>query len=89
MLTQFVRFVVRMNRTIFLPPGSPKEATDALRQAFAKLETDKAFLDEYRKSINADPVVIGEAEGMAAIKEISTPDPKLVAFVKKYVDSAK
>jgi len=89
LLTQFVRFVVRMNRTIFLPEGTPDEAVSAMRDAFVRLASDKEFLDEYRKTIHADPVIITVAEGETAIEEISAPDPKLVAFVERYVDSAK
>jgi tripartite-type tricarboxylate transporter receptor subunit TctC len=89
MLTQFVRFVVRMNRTVFLPPDSPPEALEALQTAFQRLATDEQFLAEYRKTINTDPVIIFEQEGLAAIQELSAPDPKLVAFIQEYVESAE
>ena len=89
LLTQFVRFVVRMNRTVFLPPGSPGEAVEALRTAFERLATDEQFLADYREAINTDPVIIYEEEGLAAIEELAAPDPVLVAFIEQYVNSAQ
>ena len=71
---------------VFLPPKAPKAALKALRTAFSKVTKDKAFLAAYRKAIKAKPAVIVGQKGEAIINStLKNVDPKMVAFLKKYV----
>ena len=75
-------------RMVFLPPKAPKAALKALRTAFSKVTKDKAFLAAYKKAIKAKPAVIVGKKGEAIINStLKNVDPKMVAFLKKYVKS--
>ena len=76
-------------RTIFMPPGSPQEAADALAQGFDSVVSDPEFLAEYKKVIQASPNMITGADGRAVIANLENVDPKLVAFFKQYIADAR
>ena len=74
-------------RTIFMPPGSPQEAADALAQGFDGVVDDPEFLAEYKKVIKASPNMITGDAGRAVIANLDV-DPELVAFFKQYIADA-
>jgi tripartite-type tricarboxylate transporter receptor subunit TctC len=77
-----------MFRTVFLPPGSPKEAAAVLKSAFAALWRDEAFLADYEKSVRNRPgLVVGEA-GEKIIARLSAVKPEMVKFINDYVAAA-
>jgi len=70
---------------VFLPPGSPKEATATLRAAFTSLWKDEAFLSDYERSVRNRPVlVVGEA-GEKIIARLAGVRPEMVKFINDYV----
>ena len=76
-------------RTIFMPPGSPQEAADALAKGFESVVGDPEFLAEYKKVIKAPPNMITGAAGRAVIANLKSVDPELVAFFKQYIADAR
>ncbi len=65
-----------------LPPGTPKERVDILREALRKAFNDPGFRGEYRKLVGDDlaPVMAEEIE--RAIKSLQ-PDPEAIELYKK------
>ena len=76
-------------RTVFMPPGSPQEAADALAKGFDGILNDADFLAEYKKVIKAPPNMITGADGRAVIANLSSVDPELVGFFKQYIADAR
>ena len=76
-------------RTVFMPPGSPQEAANALAKGFDGIVGDAEFLAEYKKVIKAPPNMITGDAGRAVIANLSSVDPKLVAFFKQYIADAR
>jgi tripartite-type tricarboxylate transporter receptor subunit TctC len=76
-------------RTVFMPPGSPQAAADALAKGFEGVANDADFLAEYKKVIKAPPNMITGAAGRAVIANVSSVDPKMVAFFKQYIADAR
>lgn len=76
-------------RTVFMPPGSPQEAADALSQGFDSVVQDPDFLAEYKKVIKAPPRMITGNAGREVIANLSSVDPKLVGFFKQYIADAR
>jgi tripartite-type tricarboxylate transporter receptor subunit TctC len=76
-------------RTVFMPPGSPQEAADALTQGFDSVVKDPDFLAEYMKVIKAPPRMITGNAGRKVIANLSSVDPKLVGFFKQYIADAR
>ncbi|HEX9583821.1 MAG TPA: hypothetical protein VGB36_04880 [Gammaproteobacteria bacterium] len=76
-------------RTVFMPPGSPKEAVDALDAAFSSVVKDPEFLAEYEKVVKAPPQMISGDAGRKVIANLSNVKPELVSFFKQYVADAR
>jgi len=75
-------------RTVFLPPGSPKEAALALAAGFEGVAKDPDFQAEYQKVLQSPAELIGHDEGQKMIDQLGNLDPALVAFLKDYVAHA-
>ncbi|HEY5608824.1 MAG TPA: hypothetical protein VIM38_10850 [Alphaproteobacteria bacterium] len=73
-----------MFRTSFLPPGSPKEATEELRAAYRALWKNEAFMTEYEKTVKYRAGLIVGADGEKLIASLGQVKPELVAFLKDY-----
>ena len=68
-------------RPFVVPPGTPRERVQILRQAFHETLKDKAFLAETEKAkLTLDPVTGEELERM--VQDIFTLDPALIAKLK-------
>ena len=68
-------------RPFVLPPGTPKDRVQVLRQALQETLKDPAFLAEAEKAkLTADPVTGEELERM--VNELFTIDPATVAKLK-------
>jgi tripartite-type tricarboxylate transporter receptor subunit TctC len=78
--------VFRASRTIggayLLPPGTPKERVDILREAVRKSFKDPGYQKEYKRLVGDDlaPVMAEEIE--KAIKALQ-PDPEIIELYKK------
>ena len=76
-------------RTVFMPPGSPHEAVEALSVAFTDVVKDPAFLAEYEKVVKAPPRMITGESGRKVIANLSNVSPEMRAFFKQYVADAR
>jgi len=72
-------------RSIVMPPGSPKAALSALRAAVHKLNKDPQFAKDSKKTVNFVPQYdIGEtAEKIMEASSKLSPD--VITFLKDYV----
>ncbi len=69
----------------FLPPGTPKELVNILREAMAKSFKDPGFAKEFKKLTGLDPSPITSDEIDVAIKELPR-DPETIALYKHLAD---
>jgi hypothetical protein len=69
----------------FLPPGTPKELVNILREAMAKAFKDAGFAKEFKKLTGADPSPIPAEAIEKAIKELPR-DPETIALYKHIAD---
>jgi tripartite-type tricarboxylate transporter receptor subunit TctC len=69
----------------FLPPGTPKELVNILREAMAKAFKDPGFAKEFKNLTGADPSPIPSEAIEAAIKELPR-DPETIALYKHIAD---
>lgn len=72
-------------RILILPPGAPKEAADALREAWKKTTEDKGYLAEYHKQNNSDlEPLIGNA-AHEVVKQALDVSPELRKFLQDLI----
>ena len=64
-----------------LPPGTPKDRADILREAMRKIYTDKEFLVEYQKLTGEEASPLLPDANDKAIKELPR-DPEVIDFYK-------
>ncbi|MGH7834748.1 MAG: hypothetical protein ACREQK_13965 [Candidatus Binatia bacterium] len=69
----------------FLPPGTPKELVNVLRDAMAKAFKDPGFAKEFKKLTGADPSPITSEAIEAAIKDLPR-DAETIALYKHLAD---
>ena len=74
-----------MLRTVVLPPGAPPAAVDALRKAFAQLNTDRDFAEDAQKAIQFVPQFITSADLNAQVRRTLVVDPAIRTFVTDYI----
>jgi tripartite-type tricarboxylate transporter receptor subunit TctC len=75
-----------LGRPVFTSPGVPLDRVKILRQAFDKMLTDPAFLDDVKKKkFELDPTSGAELE--AIVKEVMTQPPEVIARLKKLLAS--
>jgi tripartite-type tricarboxylate transporter receptor subunit TctC len=67
--------MIDMARPYFAPPGIPAERTAVLRDAFAKLAADKAYVDEVERIAKIHPAFLPGNEMEPAIKEMLDQPP--------------
>lgn len=65
-----------------LPPGTPRERVDILRDAVRKAFNDSGFRMEYKKLVGDDLVPVMPEEVERAIKALQ-PDPEVIELYKK------
>ncbi|MEW5424792.1 Bug family tripartite tricarboxylate transporter substrate binding protein [Amorphus sp. 3PC139-8] len=82
------RLSTRMLRLIALPPGSPPEAVDDLRQALADLAKDEEFQRDAMKSLNFVPVFVLGEEAEAVMEEQLNISDEMRQFLENYVAEA-
>jgi len=75
-----------LGRPMVTTPGVPPERVKILREAFAKLMKDPAFLEELKKKgFDLEPSSGEELEGI--IKEVVSQPPEVIARLKKILGS--
>jgi hypothetical protein len=77
-----------LQRLITLPPGTPKAAADALRDAIARLNEDKEFAAESTKLIEFAPEFETGPDIAPRVRGMLTASPEVRAFVADYIKSA-
>jgi tripartite-type tricarboxylate transporter receptor subunit TctC len=75
----------KMQRGVFLPKGSPAEATDALRKAFVAVAADKDFIADYNKITGEDPDLVAPEEVERIFDRIRNVDPEVKRVLKESV----
>ncbi|HWP60960.1 MAG TPA: hypothetical protein VNL14_23895 [Candidatus Acidoferrales bacterium] len=76
----------RAGAPLFLPPGTPRERVEILREALRKTFKDPAFLREYKKLTGDDPVPLLPEECEKIIAELPR-DSDAIALFKRLVGS--
>jgi hypothetical protein len=72
-----------MLRASMLPHGTPKEAVDDLRKAFAALPGDKDFVKEYERVIQTAPDLVTYQEGEQILSKLKHVNPETTALLRQ------
>ena len=73
---------------LMLPPGTPKDRVDIMKEAVRKTHTDPAFIKEYRKLTGGDePTPLMPDEQATMVKQIPR-DPETIDLFKKFAGTA-
>lgn len=75
----------QMYRTVFLPPGAPAEAVEALRTGFASLAEDPEFIEEYTTVVRNAPRLVAVDAGAAIIDDLANVDPSMKDFLDAFI----
>ncbi len=78
-----------MGRLIALPPQAPQAAVTALRDATAKLNNDKAFIEDAMKVLGFAPNYVTGPDTNRLARVTLTVKPETRAFVADYIKRAK
>lgn len=76
-------------RSIVLPPGSPPEAADALRAAFAAVTRDEEFRAEALNILKFAPRYLVDDRTEKLYREKLRQDPKLTDFLHGYIEAGR
>ena len=74
-----------MYRLVALPPGAPKEAVTALRQAVVQLNEDKAYIEEAERTMGEAPEYVSNSDLNDQVRKGLSISPELKAFMDDYV----
>ena len=72
-----------MTRTVFMPPGTKKEAVEIMRTAYAKMTKDPGFLDAITKISGVTPTYVPLDQGLKVIKTYRDISPETLAVFKE------
>ena len=75
-------------RILVTAPDTPGPALTALRNAMTRLGDDPLFKDDALKSVKMVPTYHADARTAALFSHIADPEPRLQAFLRKYIDAA-
>ena len=83
-LLNMVRNFRSIGTALLLPPGTPKDRVDILKEAVRKTHTDPAFIAEYKKFTDGDePTPLMPDEQAKVVKEIPR-DAETIELFKKF-----
>src|SRR5687767_4133648 len=83
-LLNMVRNFRSIGTALLLPPGTPKDRVDIIKEAVRKTHTDPAFIAEYKKLTGGDePTPLMPDEQAKVVKEIPR-DPETIELFKKF-----
>jgi tripartite-type tricarboxylate transporter receptor subunit TctC len=85
-LKLLTRIMDSMYRTVFMPPNAPPEAAEEMRKAFLELRNDPEFIAAYELSVKTKPDMIVGAQGELILNDLDQINPKLLEFIKDYID---
>lgn len=78
-----------LNRVALLPPGSPREAVTAMRQAFTALSKDEEFIADANKVMKFQPRFETGEDGEKLRDKVLTAPAEVIDFVRKFVEEAR
>ncbi len=76
-------------RSAVMPPNSPKEASDALRAAFAEVTKDAEFQAEAVKILKYAPRYLTDDKTERLYREKLVVNPAVAAFMKDYIEKGR
>lgn len=76
-------------RIIVMPPGTPKEASAAVRKAFDEVNKDPEFREDALKTVKFVPSYLTDSRTEALFQEKLRPDPRLRDFIRRYVEEGR
>ncbi|HEU4341930.1 MAG TPA: hypothetical protein VFU31_10200 [Candidatus Binatia bacterium] len=83
-LLNMVRAFRAVGTILLLPPGTPKDRVETIKEAVRKTHTDPAFINEYRKLTGGDePTPLMPDEQVKVVKEIPR-DAETIELFKKF-----
>lgn len=83
-LLNMVRNFRSIGTALLLPPGTPKDRVDIIKEAVRKTHTDPAFIAEYKKLTDGDePTPLMPDEQAKVVKEIPR-DAETIELFKKF-----
>lgn len=88
-LNWMVNLVGEMTFMGFAPPGTPKEAVEALRASYAAAAADPAFVEPAMKRYRIPYTFVDVPTGERVLGTIENVDPKILETIKAVIDSAK
>jgi hypothetical protein len=71
-------------RTVFMPPKSPKEAADVLKNAITDLWKNPSFIRDYAKVVKSDPVLVSGEDGAEIMAALGKVRPEIKSFLVEY-----
>jgi len=74
-----------MYRLIAMPPGTPKEIVNLLRQAVLALNEDKAYVEEAQKTMGETPEYVSSPALNEDVRNGLSISPELKAFTEDYI----
>ena len=78
-----------MTRAILLPPGAPKEAVAALKQAAASLSKDEEYLADAVKVMRFRPRFEMGASGERLYQRATGISPDLAKFIRQFIEQER
>ena len=63
-----------------------KQQAEEMRKAFLELKNDPEFIAAYELSVKTKPDMIVGAQGELIMKDLDQINPKLLEFIKDYID---
>jgi tripartite-type tricarboxylate transporter receptor subunit TctC len=76
-------------RIIVMPPGTPKEASDAIRKAFDAVNNDPEFREDAMRTVKFVPSYLTDSGTEALFQEKLRQDPRLSNFIRRYVEEGR
>lgn len=78
-----------MTRAILLPPGAPKQAVAALKQAVAALSKDEEYLADATKVMRFRPRFEMGAGGERLYQRATQISPDLAKFIRQFIEQER
>ena len=78
-----------MTRAVLLPPGSPKDAAEALKQAISSLAKDEEYLADATKVMRFRPRFEMGAGGERLYQRATQISPDLAKFIRQFIEQER
>lgn len=78
-----------LQRTLVMPPGSPKEAATILKTAIAALATDREYVEDAARTMGFSPKYLLDDKSEKVFKTVLNPEPRLKDFIAAYIEKGR